>query len=178
MIAVVTAMGGEIEGNRQALLPGGEIAPVEGVGILRGGESGILPDGPGLRRVHRRIRPAQKRRLAGIGVEKVEPGEIGFAINRPHLNGLRRHPRRGRVLGGRNRRLGESNVGEVGDLTHLTPRISCAACKVETALQPMNMKAFTPAWRSSASRSPGRPAKATVAPAAVSALAMETACVS
>ncbi len=49
MIAVVAAVGGEIEGDRQALLPGGEIAPVEGVGILRRGEAGILPDGPGLR---------------------------------------------------------------------------------------------------------------------------------
>ncbi len=28
-------MGGEIEGDRQALLPGREVAAVEGVGILR-----------------------------------------------------------------------------------------------------------------------------------------------
>ena len=32
MIAVVAAMGGEIEGDRKTLLAGGEIAPVEGVG--------------------------------------------------------------------------------------------------------------------------------------------------
>ena len=82
MIAVVAAVGGEIEGDGEALLPGGEIAPVEGVGILRGGEAGILPDGPGLRRVHRGVGAAQERRLAGIGVEEIEPGEIGFAVGR------------------------------------------------------------------------------------------------
>ena len=88
MIAVVAAMGGEIEGDGEALLPGGEIAPVEGVGILRRGEAGILPDGPGLRRVHRRVGAAQERRLARISVEEVEPGEIGFAIDRLHRRWL------------------------------------------------------------------------------------------
>ena len=95
VVAVVAAVGGEIEGDREALLPGGEIAPVEGVGIFRRREAGILPDGPGLRRVHRRIGPAQERRLAGIRVEEIEPGEIGFAIDRLHRDAFRRHPRCG-----------------------------------------------------------------------------------
>src|ERR1043165_3904643 len=34
MIRVVAAVGGEIVGDRQALLPGREVAPVEGVGIV------------------------------------------------------------------------------------------------------------------------------------------------
>ena len=72
MVAVVAAMGGEIEGDREALLPGGEIAAVEGVGIFRRGEAGILPDGPGLRDVHGRVGAAQIGRDAGIGVEEVE----------------------------------------------------------------------------------------------------------
>src|SRR4029077_14616760 len=136
------------------------------------------PDGPGLRRVHRRIGPAEERRFAGIGVEKIEPGEIGFAVDRLDRDGFGGDPGCGRGFAGRSRRFGEIDLGEVGDLTHLTPRISCAACKVETTSRPMNMKAFTPAWRNSVSRSPGRPAKATVAPAAVSALAAGAACVS
>ncbi len=176
MIAVVAAMGGEIESDREALLPGGEIAPVEGVGILRGGEAGILPDGPGLRRVHGRVGAAQVRRLAGIGVEEIEPGEIGFAIGGLHRDGFRRHPGRSRAIAGGNRRIGEIDGGEVRELTHLTPRISWAACKVETTSQPMNTKDFTPARRQFASFSPGLPARWTVAPASVSALAASAAC--
>ena len=34
MVAVVAAVGGEIEGDREAFLAGGEIAPIEGIGIL------------------------------------------------------------------------------------------------------------------------------------------------
>ena len=107
MVAVVAAMGGEIEGDREALLPGGEIAPVEGVGILRRGEAGILPDGPGLRRVHGRVGAAQERRHAGIGVEEVEPGEIGLAVDRLHRDAFRRDPGRGRAAGRRRPGVGE-----------------------------------------------------------------------
>ena len=82
MIAVVAAVGGEIESDGEALLTGGEIAPVEGVGIFGGGEAGILPDRPGLRCVHRGVGAAKVRRLAGIGVEEVEAGEIAFAVDR------------------------------------------------------------------------------------------------
>src|SRR5664280_642190 len=178
MVAVVAAMSGEIEGDGEALLPGGEIAPVEGVAVLRGGEAGILPDGPGLRRVHRGVGPAQERRLAGISVKEIEPGQIGLAIAGLHRDGFWRDPRFCRAVAGGNRRIGKFDRGEVGDLTHLAARISCAACKVETTSQPMNMKDLTPACRNFASRSPGRPARWTGAPAAVKALAASAACVS
>ena len=56
VVAVVAAVGGQVEGDRQALLAGGEIAAVEGVGLLGGGEAGVLADGPRLGRVHRRVR--------------------------------------------------------------------------------------------------------------------------
>ncbi len=46
VVAVVAAVGGEIEGDREALLPGGEVAAVEGVRLLGGGETRILPDRP------------------------------------------------------------------------------------------------------------------------------------
>ena len=72
MVAVVAAMGGEIEGDRQAFLTGGEIAPVKGVEILGRGKAGILADGPRLGDVHGRVGAAQKRRDAGIGIEAIE----------------------------------------------------------------------------------------------------------
>ena len=95
MIAVVAAMGGEIEGDREALLPGGEIAPVEGVGILGRREAGILPDGPRLGDVHGRVGAAQERRDAGIAIEAVEAVEIGGAIGPLDRNAFGRLPRRG-----------------------------------------------------------------------------------
>ena len=73
MVAVVAAVGGEIEGDGEALLTGGDIAPVEGVGVLGRGEARVLADGPRLRHVHGRIRPAQVGRDARIAVEEVEP---------------------------------------------------------------------------------------------------------
>ena len=72
MVAVVAAVGREIEGDRKALLPGGEVAAVEGVGILGRGEAGVLPDGPRLGDVHGRVGAAQIGRDAGQGVEEVE----------------------------------------------------------------------------------------------------------
>jgi len=65
MIAVVAAVGGEIEGDGKAFLAGREVAAVERVGILRGGEARILPDGPGLGHVHRRIGAAQYGAMPG-----------------------------------------------------------------------------------------------------------------
>ena len=52
VVAVVAAVGGEVEGHRQPHLPGGQVGPVEGVRLLGGGEPGVLADGPGPVRVH------------------------------------------------------------------------------------------------------------------------------
>src|SRR3546814_2758760 len=49
MVAVVAAVRGQVESHRQPLLPGRQVAAVEGVAVLGRGEAGILPDGPGLR---------------------------------------------------------------------------------------------------------------------------------
>ena len=92
MVAVVAAVGGEIEGDREALLPAGEIAAVERVGVFRGGEAGVLPDGPRLRHVHGRVGAAQIRRDAGIGVEEVEAGEIVRPVGGLHRDAFRREP--------------------------------------------------------------------------------------
>ena len=93
MVAVIAAMGGEVEGDGKALLPGRQIAPVKGVGILGRGEAGILADRPGLLHVHRRIGAAQERRQAGHPVEEIEALECAGVIDRRQRNALRRRQR-------------------------------------------------------------------------------------
>ena len=80
MIGIVAAMRGEIEGDGNALLTGGEVAPVEGVGILGRREAGILAYGPGTLHIHGRVGAAQVRRQARQPVEEVE----ALAILRRH----------------------------------------------------------------------------------------------
>src|SRR6516162_3265483 len=129
-------MGSEIEGNGEALLPGGEVAPVESVRIFRGGKAGILPDRPGLRRIHSRVGAAQERWLAGIGVEEVEPGKIVFAIARLHRDTFGRGPGWDSFLNGGHRRVREVDVGKIRDLTHFTPRLSWAAARSKARRSP------------------------------------------
>src|SRR6187397_912028 len=93
MIAVVAAMCGEIESDGEASLTCREIAAVEGIGIFGGGEAGILPDRPGLCCVHRGVGAAKVRRLARIGVEKIEAGKVSFAVHRADDDAFRRGPR-------------------------------------------------------------------------------------
>ena len=76
VVGVVAAVGGQVEGDAEALLAGGEVAAVEGVGLLGGGEPGVLPDRPRLGGVHRRVGPAQERAQARPGVERVEALEV------------------------------------------------------------------------------------------------------
>ena len=137
MIAVVAAMCGEIESDGEALLTCRKIAAVEGIGIFGGGEAGILPDRPRLRCVHRGVGAAKIWRLAGIGVEKVEAGEVPFAVDRVDGDAFWRRPGGARAVAWRHRRIGEIDGSEVRNLTHLTPRIPCTACRVESASQPL-----------------------------------------
>ena len=65
VVGIVAAVGGEVEGDGEALLAGREVAAVEGVGILGRGEAGVLPDRPGLGHVHGRVGAAQIWRQAG-----------------------------------------------------------------------------------------------------------------
>src|SRR5262249_19801731 len=80
-------MAGEVEGDRQAHLPGGEVGAVEGVRLLGGGEASVLAEGPRLPRVHRGAWPAQEREPARYGVEEVETGNV-----RPRVERLDRQP--------------------------------------------------------------------------------------
>ena len=86
MVAVIAAMGGKIECNRKALLPGGQIAAIEGVRFLGGRETGILTDGPWAARIHRRTHTARERRKARkSGVTSIRAGVkwlYGYALGR------------------------------------------------------------------------------------------------
>ncbi len=126
VVGVVAAVGREVERDRQALLSGGEVAAVEGVGVLGGGEPGVLADRPRLVDVHRRVRAAQERGDTGVGVEEVEAVEVLGAVDRRDVDALRCRPlRRRRIAGGGRPRvarsvgsggeLGQREPGEVGD---------------------------------------------------------------
>ena len=103
MVEVIAAMGGEVERDRKALLSGGEVAAVERVGILRRGEAGILPDGPGLVDIHGRVGAAQIGRDARPGLEEVDAVEVGLAVAGLDRDALGRQPRLGAAGGRRGR---------------------------------------------------------------------------
>ena len=92
VVGVVAAVRGQVERDAQALLAGGEVAPVERVGLLGGGEAGVLPDRPRLGRVHRRVGTAQERRQPRVGVERVESLEVAGRVERLDLDALGRRP--------------------------------------------------------------------------------------
>jgi hypothetical protein len=82
MVAVVAAMGGEVEGDGEPHLPRLQILAIEAVRILGGREAGILADRPRAVGIHRRPRPAQIGREAGHRAGEREPFEIGLGVER------------------------------------------------------------------------------------------------
>src|SRR4029077_5461949 len=119
MVAVVAAMSGKIERDGEAFLPGGDVAAVEGVGILGRGEAGILLAGPRLRDVHGGGGTAQIGRDAGERVEKVEPLDVLGSVDRLHRNAFGREPGWSNGGGRRGaRRLGERDLGEIRNAGH------------------------------------------------------------
>ncbi len=97
MVGVVPAVRREVERDRQPLLPGGEVPAIERVGFGCRGEPGVLPDRPRLVDVHRRIRPAQVRGLAGERVQRVTRVDdrvpVGGDVHRLDVDAFRRRPR-------------------------------------------------------------------------------------
>src|SRR5262249_19534386 len=75
-------VGGETERDREAFLPGGEVAAGEGVTVFPGGEAGVLAHSPRLRHVHGRVGAAPIGRDAGPGVEEVDALEVVRTIAR------------------------------------------------------------------------------------------------
>ena len=93
VVGVVTAVRSQVEGHRQTLLSGGEVAAVECVGLLGGRESGILADGPRTHHVHRRIGSAEERGdTCGI-VQVLHSFEVFGRIGSLDGNALGRQPR-------------------------------------------------------------------------------------
>jgi hypothetical protein len=82
VIAVIAAVRGEVEGDAQALLPGSEVAAVEGVRFLGRGEASVLADRPGPQHIHGRIRPAQEGRDPRHGVEVFQALQMGGTVER------------------------------------------------------------------------------------------------
>ncbi len=118
MIGIVAAMRGEIEGDGQALLAGGEVATIEGVGVFRRGEAGILPDRPRLVDIHGGVGAAQIGRDPGEGLEEVDAGEIALAIGRLDRNAFRREPGLSLARRRRGRDGFEGDGGEIGNAAH------------------------------------------------------------
>ena len=77
VVAVVAAVGGEVEGHRQPHLAGGEVGAVEGVRLLGGGEAGVLADRPRPVGVHRGPDAADERVEAGERADGLEALEVG-----------------------------------------------------------------------------------------------------
>src|SRR5690625_2657901 len=94
MVGVVTAVRREVERDRQALLAGGQVAPIERVGLGGRREARVLPDRPRLVHVHGRVRAAQVRRCAGHGVERmVRGGAVVPGVDRGDVDALGSRPR-------------------------------------------------------------------------------------
>ena len=120
MVAVVAAVGRQIEGDGKAFLAGGDVAPIKGVGIFRRGKPRILPDGPGLGYVHGGVGPAQIGRNPGVAIEEVEAGAVGGLILRLDGDPLRREPglARGGTLPAAGGSPGQTDLAEIGDPAH------------------------------------------------------------
>ena len=116
-IGIIATMGGQVEGDGKAGLPGRQIAAVKGVGLFRRRESGILPDGPGLPAIHGGIGSAQKRRQAGIGVQKIDTGPVGLAVTATQRDAFGRFPHDGSL---RRRHIAGAiiHVAKIRDAAH------------------------------------------------------------
>ncbi len=196
MVGVVAAVGREVERDRQALLAGGQIAPVERVGLLGGREARVLAHRPRLVRVHRRVRATQVR---GDARQRVEVEQVVDAVRggvqrrqvdafgrrvgervqsatrtfrggcRPGVEITRRSVAAARIGHG----VPQRQRGEVGERAHrTTSRRSWAVRSVSSAGPPRVMSESTPASRSASTWSRGEPASHTWrAPAAFNAAA-------
>ncbi len=92
VIAVITAMSRQIEGDGKTFLSGGQVTAIKSVGLLGRRKAGILPDRPGLAHIHRRIGAAKERRETGHRVEEGQLLKRLFIVNRRNGNPFRRQP--------------------------------------------------------------------------------------
>ena len=95
VVGVVAPVGGQVEGHRQAPLARGQVAAVEGVGLLRGGEPRVLADRPGPGHIHGGVRPPHERRQTRIAGHEVGALEVVGTGQRRHGDALGRLEHRG-----------------------------------------------------------------------------------
>ena len=82
VVRVIAAVGGEVEGDGEAFLACGEVAAVECVGFLGGGESGVLADGPRLKAIHRGVGAAEEGGDAGLVFQVLHACDVVFRVER------------------------------------------------------------------------------------------------
>ncbi len=92
MIAVVAAVRGEVERDRNALLTRGQVAAVEGVRFLGRRKARILADRPGAACVHRRLHPASERRNPWCAAHMPQVQGVGFGVERLDEDAFQRLP--------------------------------------------------------------------------------------
>src|SRR5262249_5031036 len=105
-------------------------------GLLGRGEAGVLADRPGLRGVHRRVRPTQVRGDAGVRAQEVHIGQIGRGVALLDGDALRGVPRYVRQRRLHNGRATELDAGEVGNQRG-APSWSSAVVRAATASPPV-----------------------------------------
>jgi hypothetical protein len=94
VVRIVAAVGGQVKGHGKALLAGGQVAPVKGVGFLGRGKTGILADGPGAPGIHGGHGAADIGREAGQGVDVGHAFQVLGRIKRVDPYSLRGVPRK------------------------------------------------------------------------------------
>ena len=103
VVGVVAAVRRQVEGDGEALLARGQVAPVEGVALLGRGEAGVLAHRPGARDVHRGVGPPQEGRqprLVEGQMGKVPALRLrveGWDVDLLHRSGRHRLGRRPRL---------------------------------------------------------------------------------
>ena len=92
MIAVIAAVGGQIKGHRNALLPRRQCLAVERIRFFCGRKPRILPDRPGAACIHRRLHTARERGLPGDTAHMRQFTGILGGIKRLHWDAFQRIP--------------------------------------------------------------------------------------
>ncbi|MPL82808.1 hypothetical protein SDC9_28757 [bioreactor metagenome] len=92
VIAVIAAVGRQVEGDRDALLACGQRLAVEGVTLLGGREARILPDRPGTAGIHRGAHAAGEGREARQGAQMRQLCGVLLGVEGLHLDPFERVP--------------------------------------------------------------------------------------
>ena len=145
VVAVVAPVGGEIEGDGEALLPGGEVPLVEGVALLGGGEARVLADRPRPVREHggaHAPRVGGESRQARLVLQLLQ---VGRGVERLDRDAFRRLPREfcrvaaPELSRGKRLPVGDGLVGGIGhgagfpvcgarSVTHPDSAMPCTPC--------------------------------------------------